>query len=179
MQCIQAIRAASPTTRIEVLVPDFRGRAEKALAILATDPADIFNHNVETIPRLYTSVRPGSDYAFSLALLRDFKVITHNTVPTKSGLMLGLGETLDEIVEVMKDLRAHQVDMITLGQYLQPSRFHLPVSRFVLPEEFDQLAVIARSLGFAQVASGPMVRSSYHADEQAEGMINHKNYPVF
>ncbi len=171
VDCIQAVRQTSPTTRIEVLVPDFRGRAEKALAILATAPPDIFNHNLESIPRLYAAIRPGSDYHYSLALLRDFKIQTQNTVPTKSGLMLGLGETLDEIIEVMKDLRAHQVDMITLGQYLQPSRHHLPVSRFVHPDEFNQLADIARSLGFAQVASGPMVRSSYHADEQAQGII--------
>ncbi len=178
VDCIQAIRATSPQTRIEVLVPDFRGRAEKALAILATAPADIFNHNLESVLRLYKAIRPGSDYHFSLALLRDFKIQTNNSVPTKSGLMLGLGETFDEIVEVMKDLRAHQVDMLTLGQYLQPSRFHLPVSRFVHPDEFNQLADIARELGFAQVASGPMVRSSYHADEQADELLEKIRHPV-
>ncbi|HHH46393.1 MAG TPA: lipoyl synthase, partial [Thiotrichales bacterium] len=154
---------------IEVLVPDFRGRMERALEIMDQAPPDVFNHNLETVPRLYRKARPGADYAWSLRLLREFGQ-RHPEVPTKSGLMLGLGETFDEIVAVMRDLRAHGVQMLTLGQYLQPSLHHLPVERFVPPEEFDELARVAESLGFAQVASAPMVRSSYHADEQARGV---------
>jgi lipoic acid synthetase len=167
--CIDAVRQQSPQTRIEVLVPDFRGRMDIALDILQQAPPDVFNHNLETVPRLYKKARPGADYAWSLKLIRQFKA-RYPQVPSKSGLMLGLGETFDEIVEVLKDLRAHDCDMLTLGQYLQPSLSHLAVERFVTPEEFDQLADIARDLGFSNVASGPMVRSSYHADQQAAGL---------
>ncbi len=166
--CIEAVRRHSPVTRIETLVPDFRGRMEPALARLEQSPPDVFNHNLETVPRLYLQARPGADYAWSLQLLQRFKQL-HPAIPTKSGLMLGLGETLEEIEAVMRDLRAHDCDMLTLGQYLQPSKFHLPVARFVPPEEFDQLAEKAREFGFTSVASGPMVRSSYHADRQAAG----------
>jgi len=166
--CIEAVRAQSPQTRIEVLVPDFRGRHDVALALLDGAPPDIFNHNLETVPRLYKAVRPGADYAGSLSLLKRFKA-RRPAVPTKSGLMLGLGETAEEIEQVMRDLRAHDVDMLTLGQYLQPSRHHLPVTRYVTPEEFVALGHRAKALGFANVASGPMVRSSYHADLQAAG----------
>jgi len=168
--CIKAVRAASPQTRIEVLVPDFRGRMEVALEIMQQAPPDVFNHNLETVPRLYKQARPGADYQWSLDLIRQFKA-RHPEVPTKSGLMLGLGETFDEIVAVLQDLRAHQCEMLTLGQYLQPSRHHLPVERFISPEEFAQLAETARALGFSNVASGPMVRSSYHADLQAAGVV--------
>lgn len=168
--CIDAIRQQNPGTRIEVLVPDFRGRMERALAIMNASPPDVFNHNLETVPRLYRKARPGSDYQWSLDLLKKFKA-HHGDVPTKSGLMLGLGETLEEVEQVMRDLRAHHVDMLTLGQYLQPSLNHLAVERFVPPEEFDRLRDIGEALGFRQVASGPMVRSSYHADQQAAGVI--------
>jgi lipoic acid synthetase len=168
--CIQAIRAHTPRTRIEVLVPDFRGRMDRALEILQQAPPDVFNHNLETVPRLYRKVRPGSDYAWSLQLLRRFRA-QHAGVPSKSGLMLGVGETLDEVLQVMQDLRDHQVDMLTLGQYLQPSKHHLPVERFLHPEEFEQLRVAGQAMGFSQVASGPMVRSSYHADQQAAGLV--------
>ena len=167
--CIKESRIASPELKIEILVPDFRGRMDIALDILAADPPDVMNHNLETVPRLYKKARPGSDYQWSLDLLKAYKMRVPS-VPTKSGLMLGLGEELDEVVEVMKDLRAHQVDMLTLGQYLQPSRDHLAIERFVTPQEFDDLAVIAKELGFSQVASGPMVRSSYHADQQLKGV---------
>ena len=163
--CIAAIRASSPNTRLEVLVPDFRGRIEPALEALRLTPPDIFNHNLESIPRLYKAVRPGSDYAWSLTLLKRFKA-EHPNVLTKSGLMLGLGESIEEVIEVMRDLRAHDVDMLTLGQYLQPSRDHLAIVRYVHPDEFKQLADIGAELGFKHVASGPMVRSSYHAEEQ-------------
>lgn len=166
--CIQEIRRQSPSTNIEVLVPDFRGRMDLALEVLADDPPDIFNHNLESIPRLYKAVRPGSDYQWSLNLIKRFQAM-HPDVPTKSGLMLGLGETIDEIKQVMQDLRDHDCKMLTLGQYLQPSRHHLPVDRFVTPDEFDELAVVAKEMGFDHVASGPMVRSSYHADLQAQG----------
>ena len=166
--CIDALRARTPHTRIEILVPDFRGRMEVALEALKRAPPDVFNHNLESVPRLYLKVRPGSDYAWSLDLIRRFKQ-AEPRVPTKSGLMLGLGETLDEVREVMRDLRAHDCDMLTLGQYLQPSRSHLPVERFVTPAEFDELAVYGRGLGFSNVASAPLVRSSYHADLQASG----------
>jgi lipoic acid synthetase len=166
--CIAAIRARTPRVRVEVLVPDFRGRMERALDALAAEPPDVFNHNLETVPRLYKPVRPGSDYAWSLELLRRFKARCPD-VPTKSGLMLGVGEELAEVREVMADLRAHDCDMLTLGQYLQPSRGHLPVTRFVAPEEFAALGEDARRLGFTSVASGPLVRSSYHADRQAAG----------
>jgi lipoic acid synthetase len=166
--CIEETRKRSPNIEIEVLVPDFRGRMEVALDILEQSPPDVFNHNLETVPRLYKQSRPGSDYQWSLDLLKQYKS-RRPDVLTKSGLMLGLGETFDEIVEVMKDLRAHDVDMITLGQYLQPSKDHLPVDRFVEPSEFDELGRIAKEMGFQRVASGPLVRSSYHADKQAKG----------
>lgn len=167
-ECIKEIRTQSPMTNIEVLVPDFRGRMNVALEVLAECPPDIFNHNLESIPRLYKAVRPGSDYQWSLDLIKNFQA-QHPNVPTKSGLMLGLGETIDEIKQVMQDLRDHGCQMLTLGQYLQPSRHHLAVERFVTPAEFDDLAVVAKGMGFEHVASGPMVRSSYHADLQAEG----------
>ncbi len=166
--CISEIRSQSPETRIEVLVPDFRGRMDVALEKLALSPPDIFNHNLESVPRLYKAVRPGSDYQWSLDLIKKFQA-QHPNVPTKSGLMLGLGETMDEVKQVMQDLRDHGCRMLTLGQYLQPSRHHLAVERFVTPAEFDQLAEVAKKMGFEHVASGPMVRSSYHADLQAQG----------
>lgn len=166
--CIRAIRTASPGITIEILTPDFRGRMDVALDILDQSPPDIFNHNLETVPRLYKQARPGADYQYSLDLLKRFKE-RHPGVPSKSGLMLGLGETLDEVKAVMQDLRAHQVEMLTLGQYLQPSPYHLKVERYVTPEEFDQLRVEGYQMGFTHVASGPMVRSSYHADLQASG----------
>ena len=166
--CIQAVRKANPTTTLEVLVPDFRGRMDIALSILADTPPDVFNHNLETVPRLYKKARPGADYEWSLDLLARYKSIQPD-VQTKSGLMLGLGETFEEVIEVMKDCRRHEVDMLTLGQYLQPSRDHLPVDRYVHPDEFEALAVEARTLGFKRVASGPLVRSSYQADQQAAG----------
>ena len=161
--CIRESRAAQAGLSVEVLVPDFRGREALAIDILAQDPPDVLNHNMETVPRLYREARPGADYAGSLRLLRECKARMPH-VPTKSGLMLGLGETDDEIIEVLKDLRAHGVDMLTLGQYLQPSVHHLSVQRYVAPEGFEQLGRVARELGFRHVASGPMVRSSYHAD---------------
>jgi len=167
-ECIKEIRRQSPKTNIEVLVPDFRGRMNVALEVLAECPPDIFNHNLESIPRLYKAVRPGSDYQWSLDLIKNFQA-QHPNVPTKSGLMLGLGESIDEIKQVMQDLRDHGCRMLTLGQYLQPSRHHLAVERFVTPAEFDDLAIVAKEMGFQHVASGPMVRSSYHADLQAEG----------
>ena len=168
--CIRETRAASPSIQIEVLVPDFRGRMDPALTIFKDAPPDVFNHNLETIPRLYKQARPGSDYEWSLDLLERFKGL-HPQVPTKSGLMLGLGEEIEEIEQVMRDLRAHQVDMLTLGQYLQPSKHHLPVARYVRPEEFERLREVGEAMGFAHVASGPMVRSSYHADRQAHEVI--------
>ena len=166
--CIEAVRKANPTTTLEVLVPDFRGRMDIALSILADTPPDVFNHNLETVPRLYKKARPGADYEWSLDLLARYKSIQPN-VQTKRGLMLGLGETFEEVIEVMKDCRRHEVDMLTLGQYLQPSRDHLPVDRYVHPDEFEALAEEARTLGFKRVASGPLVRSSYQADQQAAG----------
>lgn len=166
--CLQALRHACPSLTIEVLVPDFRGRMEVALDAIAPALPDVFNHNIETIPRLYKQARPGSDYAWSLALLQEFKK-RFPGIPTKSGLMLGLGETLEEVQEVMKDLRKHDVDMITLGQYLAPSRHHFPVARYVTPQEFKTLGELAKEMGFTRVASGPLVRSSYHADKQAAG----------
>ena len=167
--CISAIREHCPFTRIEILTPDFRGRMDVALAQLAVSPPDVFNHNLETVPRLYKKARPGADYAWSLDLLQRFKQ-QHPEIPAKSGLMLGLGEELDEVVTVMRDLHAHGCNMITLGQYLQPSQHHLPVERYVTPEEFAELERIGYEIGFANVASGPMVRSSYHADQQAAGI---------
>ncbi|WP_018877067.1 MULTISPECIES: lipoyl synthase [unclassified Thioalkalivibrio] len=169
VDCIREVRSLNPNTRIEILVPDFRGRMDRALEIMHQAPPDVFNHNLETVPRLYREARPGADYAWSLDLLRQFRE-QHPGVPTKSGLMLGLGETREELLEVLQDLREHGCDMLTLGQYLQPSRHHLPVTRFLSPEEFDELGERAREMGFKQVASGPMVRSSYHADLQAQGL---------
>lgn len=166
--CINEIRQRCEAIQIEVLVPDFRGRLDIAVAILKDTPPDVFNHNLETVPSLYKKVRPGSDYAHSLQLLKAYKALAPNVL-TKSGLMLGIGETFEEVVQVMHDLRAHDVDMLTLGQYLQPSKDHLALERYVTPAEFDELARIARELGFKHVASGPLVRSSYHADKQAKG----------
>jgi lipoic acid synthetase len=168
--CIDAVRQESPATRIEVLVPDFRGRVDRALGIMAAAPPDVFNHNLETVPRLYRQARPGSDYGHSLSLIKQFKA-QHPDVPTKSGLMVGLGESVEEILEVMRDLRAHDCDMLTVGQYLQPSRFHLPVERFVHPDEFAMIQDAGEEMGFTHVASGPLVRSSYHADEQASQVL--------
>jgi lipoic acid synthetase len=165
-ECLRAGRARAPQTRIEVLVPDFRGRLDIALDILSESPPDVMNHNLETIPRLYRQARPGADYWNSLKLLKDFKA-RHPQLPTKSGLMVGLGETDDEILEVMRDLRAHDVDMLTIGQYLQPSTHHLPVARYVEPAVFDEFARQAHAMGFMHAACGPLVRSSYHADRQA------------
>jgi lipoyl synthase len=164
--CIREVRARSPQTRIEVLVPDFRGRLDLALDILSECPPDVMNHNLETVPRLYKQARPGADYSNSLILLKNFKShLPH--VTTKSGLMVGLGETDDEILQTMRDLRAHDVDMLTIGQYLQPSAHHLPVLRYVEPAVFDVYADQAARMGFIHAASGPLVRSSYHADQQA------------
>jgi len=169
VDCIRAARVWSPRLKIEVLVPDFRGRLETALGILAGAPPDVMNHNLETVPRLYKQARPGADYANSLKLLADFKAL-FPTTPTKSGLMLGLGETDEEILGVMRDLRAHNVEMLTLGQYLQPSAHHLPVLRFVEPDRFKWFEQQALAMGFTNAACGPMVRSSYHADQQAHGV---------
>lgn len=166
--CISEIRSRCKETQIEVLVPDFRGRMEVAVDILKDTKPDVFNHNLETVPSLYKKVRPGSDYDYSLKLLKAYKAVSPNVL-TKSGLMLGIGETLEEVEQVMRDLREHDVDMLTLGQYLQPSKSHLALERFVTPAEFDQLAQTAKALGFKHVASGPLVRSSYHADKQAKG----------
>jgi lipoic acid synthetase len=166
VDCIRAVRALSPGTKIEILTPDFRGRLDRALEILDACPPDVMNHNLETVPRLYRQARPGSDYAHSLKLLKDFKA-RHPSIPTKSGLMVGLGETNEEILEVMRELRGHDVDMLTVGQYLQPSKSHLPVVRYAHPDEFAMFEREARALGFVNAACGPMVRSSYHADAQA------------
>lgn len=168
VDCINAIREHSPSTKIEVLVPDFRGRMDRALEIFKKGPPDVFNHNLETIPRLYRECRPGANYQWSLDLLKKFKA-QHPEIPTKSGLMMGMGESLDEIREVLRDLRNHDVNMLTLGQYLQPSRHHYPVKRYVTPNEFEQLDADAKDMGFSHAACGPMVRSSYHADKQAAG----------
>lgn len=168
-ECIRQLRHQSSQLEIEVLVPDFRGRVDLALDILQHTPPDVFNHNLETVPSLYRQVRPGADYQGSLTLLQRYKELQPE-VRTKSGLMLGLGETNTQIVEVMQDLRAHQVDMLTLGQYMQPSKNHLAIDRWVTPEEFDWLGQEAYKLGFKHVASGPLVRSSYHADKQASGV---------
>jgi len=170
VDCIRAVRDVSPTTQIEVLVPDFRGRLERALDILDRAPPDVMNHNLETVPRLYKQARPGSDYAHSLSLLQAFKR-RHSDVPTKSGLMVGLGETDDEILATLRDLRAHDVDMLTIGQYLQPTKAHLPVARYVHPDTFAMLEREALALGFRHAAVGALVRSSYHADRQAEGVL--------
>jgi lipoic acid synthetase len=164
--CIGAVRAHSPATRIEILTPDFRGRLEKALDVLGVGLPDVMNHNLETVPRLYKMARPGADYRHSLRLLHDFKR-RYRDIPTKSGLMVGLGESDEEILDVMRDLRAHEVDMLTIGQYLQPTRGHLPVLRYVEPARFKEFEAAARDMGFRHAACGPLVRSSYHADEQA------------
>ena len=166
--CISETRRFNPDIQVEVLVPDFRGRMDIALDILKDTPPNVFNHNLETVPRLYKKARPGADYVWSLELLKRYKAL-RPAVTTKSGLMLGLGETLNEVKQVMDDLFAHNVDMVTLGQYLQPSKDHLKVERFVHPDEFDMLRVYGEKLGFRHVASGPLVRSSYHADKQAQG----------
>jgi lipoic acid synthetase len=171
VDCIRAVRSRSPATKIEVLVPDFRGRLMRALEILAESPPDVMNHNLETVPRLYRQVRPGSDYAHSLELLRAFKE-RHPEIPTKSGLMVGLGETDDEILAVMRDMRAHAIDMLTIGQYLQPTQGHLPVLRYVHPDQFAAFERDALAMGFRHAAVGAMVRSSYHADRQAEEVLH-------
>jgi len=169
-ECISEMRRLNPNTTVEVLVPDFRGRMEIALEILSQTPPDVFNHNLETVPSLYKKARPGADYHWSLLLLKRYKALKPE-VRTKSGLMLGLGETIDEVKAVMADMREHDIDMLTLGQYLQPSRDHLKVERFVHPDEFAMLKVLGDEMGFSQVASGPLVRSSYHADLQAKGEL--------
>ncbi|GAA0822372.1 lipoyl synthase [Colwellia sp. D2M02] len=166
--CVKELSEQAPATKVEILVPDFRGRMDRALEILNQHPPHVFNHNMETAPRLYTQVRPGANYQWSLDLLKKFGE-ANPTVPTKSGLMVGLGETNEEILEVMRDLRAHGVTMLTIGQYLQPSKDHLPVERYVHPDEFDMLQKEAEKMGFAHAACGPLVRSSYHADKQAAG----------
>jgi len=168
VECIRQVRALSPGTRIEILTPDFRGRDDRALEILKAAPPDVMNHNLETVPRLYREARPGSDYRFSLNLLKKFKQL-HAGVPTKSGLMVGLGETDDEILEVMRDMRDHGIEMLTIGQYLSPSGHHLPVRRYVHPDTFAMFEAQARAMGFAHAAVGALVRSSYHADKQAAG----------
>ncbi len=171
VDCIRAVRGRSPATRIEVLVPDFRGRLARALDVLAQAPPDVMNHNLETVPRLYKVARPGSDYAHSLSLLRAFKA-RFPDIPTKSGLMVGLGETDDEILEVMRDMRAHGIDMLTIGQYLQPTQGHLPVLRYVHPDTFARFEREAYAMGFRHAAVGALVRSSYHADRQAEEALH-------
>jgi lipoic acid synthetase len=166
VDCIRETRALSPLTQIEVLVPDFRGRDDRALEILKAAPPDVMNHNLETVPRLYKEVRPGSDYQFSLQLLKKFKALFPH-VPTKSGLMVGLGETDEEILQVMREMREHNIEMLTLGQYLAPSTSHLPVKRYVHPDTFKMFEEKAYEMGFKHAAVGAMVRSSYHADQQA------------
>ncbi|GGI19756.1 MAG: lipoyl synthase [Oxalicibacterium faecigallinarum] len=168
-ECIRRVRELSPNTRIEILVPDFRGRMDRALEILNASPPDVMNHNLETAPRLYKEARPGSDYEYSLNLLKRFKDLHPNT-PTKSGIMVGLGETDEEVLQVMRDMRAHNVDMLTIGQYLMPSGDHLPVRRYVHPDTFKMYEEEAYKMGFAHAAVGAMVRSSYHADQQAHGV---------
>jgi lipoic acid synthetase len=169
VDCISETRALNPEIRVEVLVPDFRGRMEVALESFNQAIPDVFNHNLETVPRLYRQSRPGADYQWSLQLLAEFKQ-RYPQMPTKSGLMLGLGEEIEEVESTLQDLREHNCEMLTLGQYLQPSKHHLPVTRFVHPDEFNRLADLGRKMGFAHVASGPLVRSSYHADQQAENV---------
>ena len=168
--CIDKIRKKTPLVKIEILTPDFRGRVEKALDIFDDCAPDVFNHNLETVPSLYPKVRPGSDYEQSLDLLKNFKE-RHPHIKTKSGLMLGVGESQKQVIDVLKDLRDHKVDMLTLGQYLQPSRHHLAVEEYISPDQFEKYKMIAYDLGFSQVTSGPMVRSSYHADLQAKGEL--------
>ncbi len=174
VECIRKTRELSPQTQIEVLVPDFRGRDDRALEILKAAPPDVMNHNLETVPRLYKQARPGSDYQFSLNLLKKFKALFPH-IPTKSGLMVGLGETDEEILEVMRDMRAHQIDMLTIGQYLAPSGHHLPVRRYVHPDTFKMFEEKAYEMGFTHAAVGAMVRSSYHADQQAHGVLESMN----
>ena len=169
-QCIDKIRQTTPSVKLEILTPDFRGKIDKALEVFKTCPPDVFNHNLETVPSLYAKVRPGADYQHSLTLLKSFKQ-QHPKLTTKSGLMLGLGENQQQILKVLSDLRVHGVDMLTLGQYLQPSKHHLAVEQYISPEQFDCYKTIAINMGFSQVASGPMVRSSYHADLQAAGKL--------
>jgi lipoic acid synthetase len=166
--CIRRVRELAPAIKVEILVPDFRGkgRMERALEALAADPPDVFNHNLETVRGLYREVRPGADYDWSLDLLRRFKAV-HPRIPTKSGVMLGLGETLEQVEGALRDLRAHDVDMVTIGQYLQPSPHHHPVLRYWTPDEFEAIGALGRGMGFTHVASGPLVRSSYHADRMA------------
>jgi lipoic acid synthetase len=170
VDCIKAIREHSPKTKIEVLVPDFRGRMDKAVEILRQQPSDVFNHNLETVPRLYKQARPGAKYQESLSLLKKYKDLLPQA-KTKSGIMLGLGEQEDEVNQVMKDLREHGCSMLTLGQYLQPSKDHLPVKEYITPKQFDRYAVMAKKIGFDNVASAPLVRSSYHADLQAKELL--------
>lgn len=169
-ECIKEIRKVSPQTQIEILVPDFRGRLDKALAILAETPPDVLNHNLETTPRLYKQIRPGSDYQHSLNLLKQFKQMCPH-IPTKSGIMAGLGETDDEIKQILQDMRAHNIDMLTLGQYLQPSKHHAPVLRYMHPDVFKSIENFAYEIGFKHAAVGALVRSSYHADEQASNVV--------
>lgn len=173
--CIRAAREAHPELQIEILTPDFRGkgRMERALAALAVAPPDVFNHNLETVPALYREVRPGANYQWSLDLLKRFK-LQHPEIATKSGIMLGLGETQEQVLRTLADLRRHDVDMVTIGQYLQPSPHHHPVLRYWTPEEFDALREAGMALGFRHVASGPLVRSSYHADAQAHAAGYHE-----
>ena len=172
IDCIQEVRSQCSGIKIEILVPDFRGRLDLALETLSKQPADVFNHNLETVPRLYSQVRPGADYQHSLNLLQRHKQqVPH--VPTKSGLLLGLGEEIDEVLNVMKDLHLHGVDMLTLGQYLQPSQHHLPVQRYLSPSEFDELRIAGKEIGFEHIASGPLVRSSYHADLHAQQALGY------
>ena len=172
VDCIRRTRELSPHTQIEILVPDFRGRDDRALEVLKAAPPDVMNHNMETVPRLYKEARPGSDYAFSLNLLKKFKQLFPN-VPTKSGLMVGLGETDEEILAVMQDMREHQIDMLTIGQYLAPSSSHIPVRRYVHPDTFKMFEEKAYAMGFKHAAVGAMVRSSYHADQQAHSAASH------
>jgi len=167
VECIRQVRELSPATRIEILTPDFRGRDDRALEILKAAPPDVMNHNLETIPRLYKEARPGSDYQFSLNLLKKFKALFPH-IPTKSGLMVGLGETDEEILEVMRDMRAHDIEMLTIGQYLAPTTSHLPVRRYVHPDTFKMFGQQAKEMGFTHAAVGALVRSSYHADQQAQ-----------
>lgn len=180
-ECIDRVRLANPGIQVEILVPDFRGRSklEKALDILSASPPDVFNHNIETVEPLYRNVRPGADYQWSLRLLQAFRQ-RQPQVPTKSGIMLGLGETLDQVEQTLRDLREHQVDLVTIGQYLQPSAHHHPVIRYWTPDEFKQLEALAYQLGFSHVASGPLVRSSYHADQMAHdsGLVQERTRPV-
>jgi lipoic acid synthetase len=176
-ECIRRVRELSPNTRIEILVPDFRGRMDRALEILNAAPPDVMNHNLETAPRLYKEARPGSDYEYSLNLLKRFKAL-HPHVPTKSGIMVGLGETDEEVLQVMRDMRTHDVDMLTIGQYLMPSGDHLPVRRYVHPDTFKMYEEEAYKMGFAHAAVGAMVRSSYHADQQAHGVTTGTIHPL-